>query len=98
MQLLTRVDLRSERGMTLPELITTLSIAMILSLATFALVDTTLRPVLGELGARLPVAGISVLESELGRVDEVFDAWWSTHGSSLRRSLRDNHRQEVTSC
>jgi FMN reductase len=69
------------------------------------LVDTTLRPVLHELGAHLPVAGISVLESELGRVDDVFAAWWGAHATTLRRCVQGGNglvvgadRQEVTSC
>jgi len=44
-------------------------------------VDTTLRPVLLELGARVPTPGISVLEAELGRLEEVFNSWWRQHGA-----------------
>jgi FMN reductase len=63
-------------------------------------VDTSLRPVLEELGARVPVAGISVLETELGRVDEVFAAWWHAHGESLRGALGSaiTSREEVRTC
>jgi FMN reductase len=46
-------------------------------------VETTLRPVLVELGARVPTAGITVLESEFSDVDEVFDSWWAGHGAVL---------------
>jgi FMN reductase len=50
-------------------------------------VDTTLRPVLLELGAAVPAPGISVLESDLTRFDEVFEAWWIRHGPSVRRAV-----------
>ncbi len=67
-------------------------------------VDTCLRPVLQELGARLPVAGISVLETELGCVDEVFAAWWRSQGASLRACLAPGNgatggeREEARTC
>jgi FMN reductase len=51
-------------------------------------VDTTLRPILLELQAQVPAAGICVLETELGRFDEVFDAWWTVHGPALREAVR----------
>jgi Predicted flavoprotein len=68
-------------------------------------VDTTLRPVLRELGARVPVAGISVLETELGRVDEVFASWWRGQGGKLCACLAPgdgkpagNEMEEVGTC
>jgi Tfp pilus assembly protein PilV len=44
--------LRNQEGMTLPEVTVTLAIAMIISLATFALVDTVMRRT-GEINARV---------------------------------------------
>jgi FMN reductase len=62
-------------------------------------VDTSLRPVLQELGASVPAAGISVLETDLGRVDEVFAAWWRAEGDKLRDSLaRASTSEEVRTC
>lgn len=47
-----RDRLNSERGMTLPEVMVTMTIALVLSLATFALVDVTIRRT-GEITARV---------------------------------------------
>jgi FMN reductase len=62
-------------------------------------VDATLRPVLLELRARVPAAGISVLESELTAFDAVFEVWWARHGLVLSGALRDRveARAEVRS-
>lgn len=49
---LMRDRLDSERGMTLPEVMVTMVIALILSLATFALIDVTIRRA-GEITARV---------------------------------------------
>jgi prepilin-type N-terminal cleavage/methylation domain-containing protein len=49
---IVRARLKSERGMTLPEVMVTMVIALILSLATFALVDVTIRRT-GEITARV---------------------------------------------
>jgi FMN reductase len=38
-------------------------------------VDAYLRPLLLELGAAVPVPGLAVLESDLGRLDSVLDPW-----------------------
>ena len=51
-QLAMRNRLNSERGMTLPEVLVTMTIALVLSLATFALVDMTIRRT-GEITARV---------------------------------------------
>jgi prepilin-type N-terminal cleavage/methylation domain-containing protein len=51
-----RARLRSERGMTLPELLVTMTIALILSMATFALIDVTIRRS-GEIEARVDAVG-----------------------------------------
>ncbi|KAA2265797.1 NADPH-dependent oxidoreductase [Solihabitans fulvus] len=63
-------------------------------------VDTTLRPVLAELGADVPTPGISVLETDIGRVDEVFEAWWDANGRALRRAVGAALalREEATRC
>jgi FMN reductase len=37
--------------------------------------DVSLRPLLTELGARLPTKSLYVLESDLPRTDEILDAW-----------------------
>ena len=44
--------LSSERGMTLPEVLVTIVIALVLSLAAFSLVDVTIRRT-GEISARV---------------------------------------------
>jgi FMN reductase len=38
-------------------------------------VDTYLTPLLAELGAIVPVPGLAVLESDLGRLDSVLEPW-----------------------
>jgi len=50
-------------------------------------VEHTLRPVLLELSACLPTVGISVLETELARFDDVFAGWWARHGPALGRAV-----------
>jgi FMN reductase len=50
-------------------------------------VEHTLRPVLLELSACLPTVGISVLEPELDRFDDVFAGWWSRHGPALGHAV-----------
>jgi FMN reductase len=62
-------------------------------------VDTTLRPVLIELGAQVPAPGISVLETELARFDDVFRDWWRQHGSCVRRAVLAQARPDrVVTC
>jgi FMN reductase len=55
-------------------------------------VESTLRPVLLELRAQVPTAGISVLETEFARFDEVFDAWWAAQGPALSRAVGERTR------
>ena len=50
-------------------------------------VDTTLQPVLRELRAHVPGPGISILESELDRVDDILADWWHRQGHPLRAAL-----------
>lgn len=45
--------------------------------------DTQLRPVLVELGARVPSRSLYVVDSELDRLDETIDSWWSGAGPAL---------------
>jgi FMN reductase len=52
-------------------------------------VDATLRPVLRELGAVLPVPGLGIMESELPGFDDVFHAWWRLHGGQLAQAVRE---------
>jgi FMN reductase len=64
-------------------------------------VDTSLRPVLLELRAQVPTAGISVLETEFARFDDIFDAWWAAQGPALSCAVGERTRgraDEVTSC
>jgi FMN reductase len=68
-------------------------------------VDANLRPVLMELGAQVPTAGISVLESELDCVEAVFAAWWRAQAGNLRACLLPGNgkpagteREEVRTC
>lgn len=64
-------------------------------------VDSVLRPLLCELRAWVPDAGIGVLEEELGRFDDIFARWWLTHGRQVRAGIRawsGGLRQEVGSC
>ena len=54
-------------------------------------VEVHLRPVLVELGASMPTRGLYVLESQLGDLDAVLDAWLVTarnrsSSSALRRA------------
>lgn len=49
--------------------------------------DQALRPVLRALQARLPTAGINLLEDELPDIDQRFAAWWRDQRAQLARSL-----------
>ncbi len=49
-------------------------------------VDGTLRPLLLELRAYVPVEGLCLLESQLGAVPEVFAGWWRSQGPVLGRA------------
>ena len=51
-------------------------------------VEVHLRPVLVELGASMPTRGLYVLESQLGDLDAVLDAWLATARPQLARALR----------
>ena len=46
-------------------------------------VGVHLRPLLVELGASVPAPGLAVLESELGRLDEVLGSWTSQVAEAL---------------
>ena len=46
-------------------------------------VDAYLRPLLIELGAAVPVPGLAVLESDLGRLDDVLALWAGRVASAL---------------
>ncbi len=46
-------------------------------------VDAYLRPLLIELGATVPVPGLAVLESDLGRLDDVLKPWADRAGRAL---------------
>jgi FMN reductase len=48
-------------------------------------VDAYLRPLLVELGATVPVPGLAVLESDLGRLDDLLEPW----ADRVARELRD---------
>lgn len=64
-------------------------------------VNTSLLPVLLELGARVPAVGISVLEAELPRFDDVFRSWWAEHGATVRCAVPDRAtglESRVASC
>jgi FMN reductase len=63
-------------------------------------VESSLLPVLLELRAKVPTAGISVLETEFARFDEVFDAWWGVQGRALGDAVGElaSARGEVASC
>jgi FMN reductase len=50
--------------------------------------DRTLRPILQELRANVPAAGLCVLETQLTRFDDVFEAWWSAQGQALVNAVR----------
>jgi FMN reductase len=49
-------------------------------------VDAYLRPLLIELGAAVPVPGLAVLESDLGRLDDVLAPWADRVASALASS------------
>lgn len=49
--------------------------------------EVHLRPVLVELGALLPTRALTVTESELPRLDDAVDRWWSGARTPLLRSL-----------
>jgi FMN reductase len=51
-------------------------------------VEVHLAPVLVEIGASLPAAGIYLAGSEIESPDEVLDPWFERHAMSLRRALR----------
>jgi FMN reductase len=54
--------------------------------ATHALaVDVHLRPLLVEVGCRCPTAGLFLLESELGALDETLTAWLERWRQELAR-------------
>ena len=50
-------------------------------------VEVHLRPVLVELGASMPTRGLYVLESQLGDLDAVLDAWLVTARPQLASAL-----------
>lgn len=50
-------------------------------------VDTMLRPVLTELSACVPGPGISVMESDLNRVEEIIGAWIGQNAQRLAVAL-----------
>lgn len=49
--------------------------------------DTQLRPVLVELGAAIPTAGIYVVDSAMEQLPETLDAWWATAERLVRLLL-----------
>jgi FMN reductase len=57
-----------------------------------ALVDLQLRLLLTELGARLPVASLIALESQLDDPGALIDAWTSAHLADLHAVLRSGAR------
>ncbi len=63
-------------------------------------VDGMLRPVLLEMRATLPERGISVLETEFARLDEVFGGWWAAQGAALVDMLSGQgaHQPQVSTC
>jgi FMN reductase len=69
--------------------------------AQLGLVDSCLRWMLLELGATVPVPGISLLELDAGCPDEVFRIWWAGHARALTSALAAapaGHRDAVASC
>ncbi len=50
-------------------------------------VETQLRPVLVELGATMPTAGLFVVDSDLDRIGETVAAWVETHRQVLSAQL-----------
>ncbi len=51
-------------------------------------VDVHLRPVLVEIGARMPTAGLYVWGDQIDAPDDVLDAWLATEAEVVRRQLR----------
>ena len=51
-------------------------------------VDVHLRPVLIEIGARIPTTGLYVWGDQIDQPDEVLDAWLDTEAEVIRRQLR----------
>jgi FMN reductase len=49
--------------------------------------DTQLRPVLVELGAVVPTRSVYVVDTEMDRLEETLDRWWSGAEAVLRRML-----------
>jgi FMN reductase len=49
--------------------------------------DIHLRSLLVELGASVPTRGLGVVESQLGTIDDVLDAWFADHGGLLRGAV-----------
>ncbi len=52
-------------------------------------VGVHLRPLLAELGASVPAPGLAVLESELGRLDQVLSQWTSQVAEALGRTVTE---------
>jgi FMN reductase len=50
-------------------------------------VETHLRPVLVELGAAMPTAGLYLLESQLADLQPVLEPWWAASSSVVARCL-----------
>ena len=51
-------------------------------------VDVHLRPVLVEIGARIPTAGLYIWGDQIDEPDAVLDAWIDTEAEVIRRQLR----------
>lgn len=51
-------------------------------------VETSLRPLLVELGATCITPGLCVLENELDNLDETIESWWTKAEASLRAIWR----------
>ncbi|WP_154794801.1 NADPH-dependent FMN reductase [Occultella kanbiaonis] len=49
--------------------------------------DIHLRSLLVELGASVPTRGLGVVESQLGTIEDVLDAWFADHGGLLRGAV-----------
>ncbi|TDE89695.1 NADPH-dependent oxidoreductase [Occultella glacieicola] len=49
--------------------------------------DIHLRSLLVELGASVPTRGLGLVESQLGTVDDVLDAWFTDHGDLLHGAV-----------
>ncbi|KAE8766093.1 NADPH-dependent FMN reductase [Georgenia thermotolerans] len=50
-------------------------------------VETSLRPVLVEIGASMPTRGVFVLDADLADPDAALEAWCATHLAVLRPAL-----------